>query len=170
MVDFNNRLYPALVEGLGEEVAEVYGDVAQTPRKSFPGGVEVEVVEADRAEARFGLVCVWMEQRIRAALADGFAAGDIALLVRTNKEAKRLAEYLLSCDPKIIPFTDESLALGRHPAALAVIHLLEAMEEPEEPAPVLKFLQAWGAIQVEQGHAVERGRPAHRAVPRNPCL
>ena len=153
VVDFNNRLYPALAEGLGEEVAEVYADVAQTPRKSFPGGVEVEVVEADRAEARFGLVCVWMEQRIRAALEDGFAAGDIALLVRTNKEAKRLAEYLLTCDPKIIPFTDESLALGRHPAALAVIHLLEAMEEPEEPAPVLKFLQAWGSIQVEQGHA-----------------
>ena len=59
VVDFNNRLYPALVEGLGEEVAEVYADVAQTPRKSFPGGVEVEVVEADRAEARFGLAAGW---------------------------------------------------------------------------------------------------------------
>ena len=150
VVDFNNTLYPALTEGMGDEVAEVYADVQQDPRKDFPGGVEVEVVEADRAEDRFEVVCAWMEQRIRASLADGFAAGDIALLVRTNKEAKRLAEYLLACDPKIIPFTDESLALGRHPAALAVIHLLEAMEEPDEPGPVLKFLQAWGAIQVAQ--------------------
>ena len=151
VVDFNNRLYPALTKGMGEEVAKVYADVRQDPQKTFAGGVEVEVVEADRAEERFDLVCAWMEARIRASLADGFAAGDIALLVRTNKEAKRLAEYLLSCTPKIIPFTDESLALGRHPAALAVIHLLEAMEEPEEPGPVLKFLQAWGAIQVAQG-------------------
>lgn len=151
VVDFNNRIYPALIEGMGEEVAEVYADVRQEARKSFPGGVEVEVVEADRAEERFGLVCEWMEQRIRQSLADGFAAGDIALLVRTNKEAKRLAEYLLACTPRIVPFTDESLALGRHPAALAVIHLLEAMEEPEEPGPVLRFLQAWGAVQVAYG-------------------
>lgn len=164
VVEFNNRLYGALSKGLGEELESVYADVGQVARKAFPGGVEVEVVEAKQAEERFERVCQWMEGRIRTAMADGFAAGDIALLVRTNKEAKTLAEYLLSCRPRIVPFTDESLALGRHPAALAVIHMLEAMEEPEEPGPVLRFLQAWGAIQEAHGEAWDEAAvlQAHR--------
>lgn len=150
VVDFNNRVYAALAPGLGGELTEVYADVKQVPRKDFPGGVEVEVLEGKTTEVRFEAVCEWMELRIRQSIDDGFQAGEIALLVRTNKEAKRLAEYLLSCSPRIVPFTDESLALGRHPSALAVIHLLEAMEEPQEAGPVLKFIQAWGAICEER--------------------
>lgn len=153
IVEFNNLVYEALAPGLGGEWTEVYSDVRQNAQKEFAGGVEVEVLEGKTADVRFEAVCEWMEARIRQSIDDGFKAGEIALLVRTNKEAKRLAEYLLSCAPRIVPFTDESLALGRHPAALAVVHLLEAMEEPKEPGPVLKFVQAWGAICVERGQA-----------------
>lgn len=149
VVDFNNRVFAALGSQLGGDLSDVYSDVKQIPRKEFPGGVEVEVLQGKTSDDRFEEVSQWMVSRIRQSLEDGFQAHEIALLVRTNKEAKRLAECLLSCTPKIVPFTDESLALGRHPAALAVVHLLEAMEEPGEPGPVLKFVQAWGAIQQE---------------------
>ena len=158
IVDFNNRVYAALAPGLGDGLADVYADVAQNPQKDFAGGVEVEVLEEEASDARFEAVCDWMVDRIRQALEDGFSEGDIAILVRTNSEAKRIAEHLLSCTPRIVPFTDESLALGRHPAPLAVIHLLEAMEEPKEAGPVLKFLQAWGAIQVARGAAWDEGQ------------
>ena len=151
VVDFNNRVFRALSGDLEPSLAEVYGDVEQTPMKAFPGGVEVEVLVEETADDRFDAVCAWMEARIRQATADGFAAGDIAVLVRKNKEAKRIAEYLLSRPDQIVPFTDESLALGRHPASLAVIHLLEAMEDPREAGPVLRFLQALGAIRTRQG-------------------
>ncbi|MGB1573973.1 MAG: UvrD-helicase domain-containing protein, partial [Flavobacteriales bacterium] len=147
VVDFNNRVFRALSSDLEPSLADVYGDVEQTPMKAFPGGVEVEVLVEETADDRFEAVCVWMEARIRQAMADGFAAGDIAVLVRKNKEAKRIAEYLLSRPDQIVPFTDESLALGRHPASLAVVHLLEAMEDPREAGPVLRFLQALGAIR-----------------------
>jgi len=150
IVDFNNRVYATLAEDLEPDLAQVYGDVAQTPMKSFPGGVEVEVLQADKAAERFDAVCHWMESRIREAMADGFPAGDIAILVRKNDEAKALAEFLLSREDPIVPFTDESLALGRHPASLAVVHLLEALEEPKEAGPVLRFVQALGAIRTEQ--------------------
>jgi len=150
VVDFNNRVFRILCEDLEPDLADVYDDVVQTPMKAFPGGVEVEVLQADSAGDRFEAVCDWMEERIRQAMTDGFPAGDIAILVRTNDEAKELAEFLLSRPDPIVPFTDESLALGRHPASLAVIHLLEAMEEPGEPGPVLRFLQALGAIRTEQ--------------------
>ena len=153
IVGFNNALYAQLGEGLGPELKDVYLGSAQTPRKDFPGAVEVEVLQGDSADERFEAVCPWMEARIRSALADGFPAGDIALLVRTNKEAKRLAEYLLGCTPRIIPFTDESLALGRHPAPLAVVHLLELITDPESPAALLKFVQAWGALETEAERA-----------------
>jgi ATP-dependent exoDNAse (exonuclease V) beta subunit len=151
IVGFNNALYAALASGLGAGLDSVYTGQEQHPRKEFPGAVEVEVIDAPTVDERFEAVCLWMEQRIRQAMDDGFAPGDIALLVRTNKEAKRLAEYLLGCTPRIIPFTDESLALGRHPAALSVVHLLEWLVDPEPPAPVLKFVQAWGALEVEAG-------------------
>ena len=62
-----------------------------------------------------------------------------------------IRDSLLGCTPRIVPFTDESLALGRHPAALAVIHLLELLVDPEPPAPLLKFVQAWGALEVAAG-------------------
>ena len=151
VVEFNNLVYAALSGDLKPHLAKVYDDVGQTPMKSFPGGVEVEVLVESTADDRFDAVCAWMETRIRKAMADGFAPGDIAVLVRKNKEAKRIAEYLLSRPDRIVPFTDESLALGRHPASLAVVHLLEAMEEPKEAGPVLRFLQALGAIRTRQG-------------------
>ena len=151
VVEFNNLVYAALSGDLKPHLAKVYDDVGQTPMKGFPGGVEVEVLVESTADDRFDAVCAWMETRIRKAMADGFAPGDIAVLVRKNKEAKRIAEYLLSRPDRIVPFTDESLALGRHPASLAVVHLLEAMEEPKEAGPVLRFLQALGAIRTRQG-------------------
>ena len=151
IVRFNNALYTTLGEGLGADLSAVYTGSAQEPRKDFPGAVEVEVVQGETADERFEAVCLWMEARIRGAMEDGFSPGDIALLVRTNKEAKQLAEFLLGCTPTIVPFTDESLALGRHPAALAVVQLLELVVDPEAPGPLLKFVQAWGAMEVEAG-------------------
>ena len=151
IVGFNNELYAALASGLGAGLDGVYQGQEQHPRKDFPGAVEVEVLMASSADERFEAVCAWMEARIRQAMEAGFVPGDIALLVRTNREAKRLAEYLLGCSPRIIPFTDESLALGRHPSALAVVHLLEILVDPIPPAPLLKFVQAWGAMEVAAG-------------------
>ena len=149
VVHFNNAVFGNLAEDLEADLAEVYSDVVQTPMKVFPGGVEVEVLQTETAGDRFDAVCQWIEVRIRQAMADGFPAGDIAILVRRNSEAKTLAEFLLSRKDPIVPFTDESLALGRHPAALAVVHLLEALEAPNEAGPVLRFLQALGAIRKE---------------------
>lgn len=151
IVAFNNDLYAALGPELGAGLDAVYAGQGQNARKSFDGAVEVEVIEGAKAEERFSEVCKWMETRIRKALEDGFAPGDIALLVRTNREAKGLAEYLLTCNPRIVPFTDESLALGRHPSALAVVHLLELLVDQDTPASLLKFLQAWGAMELEHG-------------------
>jgi ATP-dependent exoDNAse (exonuclease V) beta subunit len=151
IVGFNNALYTTLGESLGADLNGVYAGSEQEPRKDFPGAVEVEVVQGETAEERFESVCLWMEARIRQAQEEGFSPGDIALLVRTNKEAKQLAEFLLGCTPSIVPFTDESLALGRHPAALAVVQLLELVVDPEAPGPLLKFVQAWGAMEVEAG-------------------
>lgn len=152
IVEFNNALYSSLGRALGAGLDEVYHGQEQVPRKSFAGAVEVEVIQADKADDRFEQVCQWMEARIRQALAAGFRPGDVALLVRTNKEAKRLAEFLLGCTPRIIPFTDESLALGRHPAAWAVIHMLEVLADPDDHGPVLRFLQAWGAMEHARGN------------------
>ena len=153
IVRFNNALYERLGTDLGAGLDAVYSGQAQTARKAFPGAVEVEVVQGDKADERFDAVSRWMEQRIRKALEDGFAPGDIALLVRTNKEAKMMAEYLLGCSPRIVPFTDESLALGRHPAALAVVSLMELMVTPDATEHLLQFLQAWGALEVRSGRS-----------------
>ena len=151
IVDFNNALYAKLGEGLGAGLDAVYAGQEQRARKGFSGAVEVEVVEGDKADDRSAIVCHWMEQRIRQALADGFSPGDIALLVRTNREAKMLAEYLLGCSPRIVPFTDESLALERHPAALAVVSVMELLVDPGASEHLLRFLQSWGAMEVQAG-------------------
>ena len=61
-----------------------------------------------------------------------FELGDIAVLLRRNKDGAALAQYLL--DFGITPWTSESLHLGRHPATRGVIALLQSVLDPQNPS------------------------------------
>ncbi|MDG2426507.1 MAG: UvrD-helicase domain-containing protein [Flavobacteriales bacterium] len=148
IVNFNSVLFEAMAEELPDAYRKPYDKARQLPRKEFPGFVEVGAVIESVNEDRKRKTWAWMEQRIRRALSDGFDGRDVAVLVRKNSEATDFAEYLAGLDQPIPAFTKQSLELGKHPAPLAVVNLLTALNDPLDTGAVARFIQACGALIV----------------------
>jgi len=153
IVTFNNRLFAAIAGLLPEHLQQLYaGDAAsQTPVHPFDGAVHVSrtfgTTKAARAEAR----AAWALERIQHHLDAGFRPGDIALLVRTNRDSATLAQALLAAG--FTPRTEESLHLGRHPAPLGAVALLRHVLAPHDPRHPVAFLQCLCALRPELDEA-----------------
>ena len=100
IVDFNNGFFPFAAANLG--LSQIYADVKQEVKveDSQQGCVTVDFCE-DELEVIDG----YIEQ----AVAAGAKMSDIAILLRTNAEGKKVAEYLLSKGYSVI--SDDSLDL-----------------------------------------------------------
>ena len=66
----------------------------------------------------------------------------MAVLVRTNKQGARIAQHMLN--EGITPQTEDSLHVGRHPAALAVVALTRWVVDPNEDRHATAWLQCAG--------------------------
>lgn len=100
IVNFNNGFFPFAADNLG--LSTIYADVQQDVKveDSQEGYVTVDFCE-DELEMIDG----YIEQ----AVAAGAKMSDIAILLRTNGEGKKVAEYLLSKGHSVI--SDDSLDL-----------------------------------------------------------
>lgn len=100
IVNFNNGFFPFAANNLG--LSQIYADVQQEVRveDSQEGCVTVDFCE-DELETIDG----YIEQ----AVAAGAKMSDIAILLRTNSEGKKVAEHLLSKGYSVI--SDDSLDL-----------------------------------------------------------
>ncbi len=100
IVNFNNGFFPFAANNLG--LSQIYADVQQEVRveDSQEGCVTVDFCE-DELEMIDG----YIEQ----AVAAGAKMSDIAILLRTNSEGKKVAEHLLSKGYSVI--SDDSLDL-----------------------------------------------------------
>lgn len=100
IVNFNNGFFPFAADNLG--LSTIYADVKQEVKveDSQEGCVTVDFCE-DELEMIDG----YIEQ----AVADGAKMSDMAILLRTNGEGKKVAEYLLSKGYSVI--SDDSLDL-----------------------------------------------------------
>lgn len=100
IVDFNNGFFPFAANNLG--LSQIYADVKQKVKveDSQEGYVTVDFCE-DELEMIDG----YIEQ----AVAAGAKMSDIAILLRTNSEGKKVAEHLLSKGYSVI--SDDSLDL-----------------------------------------------------------
>ena len=156
IVDWNNRFFETLKTRIPERLKGVYANHTQTAKKPFEGQVHVEaVVEKDR-QARESALNEAIEARIRhhaSKEGGGFQLQDIAVLVRTNKQGAVVAQHLLS--KGIVPQTEDSLHVGRHPAALAVVSLTRWVVDPKEDRHATMWLQCMAAMEPERIHESE---------------
>lgn len=153
IVDFNNDLYSALALELPEQFQGAYDGVKQAHQKEFKGLVEVGAVVIKHGKTRQLALWNWMVERIREATDAGFVPRDIVVLLRRNKDVSALADHLAGLPDRINAFTEQSLQLGKHPAPLAVINLLAALNDPLDAGAMVKFVQACGALRVARGEA-----------------
>jgi ATP-dependent exoDNAse (exonuclease V) beta subunit len=166
IVDWNNRWFKQIQSHLPEKLKSLYDDVAQTSEATFSGAVHMATMEESNASERQEARNRWVLDRIvhhtggRLEVVDGkeryvapeiagdaFGLSDIAVLLRRNRDGALLAQYLL--DKGIAPWTSESLHLGRHPAPLGVVALLQMTLDPDNPALLLTFVQCYCAIHPE---------------------
>lgn len=109
IVDFNNRLFSSLPEILAAEmgdsinadtrntIIETYSGVAQqvaTKNAQQKGYIKLAFLEAERNEWRLEAMNQTV-QSIEALLSVGHQLNDMAILVRTNKEAAEIVNYVL---------------------------------------------------------------------------
>ena len=164
IVDWNNRWFASVQRHLPESLQGVYDDVRQTPTANHQGNVHLACLVEEENVNKQDQRNAWVVERIMAhtggTLVDKggakryvppadtgvhFSLSDIVVLLRRNKDGAVLAQYLM--DFGITPLTSESLHLGRHPVALAVVALLRSVLEPDNPAHALAFMQNYCAIE-----------------------
>ena len=100
IVDFNNEFFTFAADNLG--LSKIYADVKQEVKVEDS---QVGCVTVDFCEDELEMIDGYIEQ----AVAAGAKMSDMAILLRTNGEGKKVAEYLLSKGYSVI--SDDSLDL-----------------------------------------------------------
>ena len=151
IVGWNNAFFEALQHRLPPRLQAVYDDQAQTPKRDFQGQVHIEAVQDADKDTRESLLHEALVARLRHHASEaggGFKWSDMAVLVRTNKQGARIAQHMLN--EGITPQTEDSLHVGRHPAALAVVALTRWVVEPNEDRHATAWLQCAAALEPER--------------------
>lgn len=145
VVEFNNMFfsYAAAVidRKLGGDtgIPDIYSDVTQTPRASGAGDGSLEFTFCEREETGAKVV-----DSIRKAVKEGNAEyGDIAVLVRGNKEGAEIASVLTSNGIPVI--SDDSLGVK---SSIAVRRLVSLMSSAGNPGDSLGAFLA-GSMNIE---------------------
>ena len=148
IVDFNNRFFPYAAEQMdhilgGNRISRIYGDVVQKIRFKDPakGSVDVRFCEGD---AQMDEIVA----SVRAVLAAGGNPGDVAILVRGNKEGAEIASRLVSEGIPVV--SDDSLYVKSSVTVRRLVSQLSLVDSPDtgQGASVAGFLARSMAIRI----------------------
>jgi ATP-dependent exoDNAse (exonuclease V) beta subunit len=129
VVQFNNALFGHLGAMLPEALRGVYKDHAQHAVRTLKGLVHIETCTGTKAMATCTL------EAVQEALADGYAPGGIAVLVRTKKVGAAVAQHLLLHGLRVA--SNEALLMKNDLLVVTVLHLLGAAHNGQDPAVAL---------------------------------
>ncbi len=150
LVEFNNALFAALPKIMADSMAETiddrvtemirmaYRDVEQlvSPKKEDEEGlVQIEFLDADRLE--------WKKEAMRRTLeimegllAEGHQLNDMAILVRTNKEAAEIVnqvlDYRRSSDTRIEVISAEGMLLANSAVVQLILSAFYHLIDPND--------------------------------------
>ena len=140
VIDFNNYVFSHTAEaiaadapaGVAEQVARLYGDCVQEvpPQRSGEPAGRVKLTFLDTEG--------WQEEALSRMLADikelvsaGYHYRDITVLVRTNGDGATVSNCLIAAGISVV--TEDSLLIGASPCIGAVVALLHAIVDPDDP-------------------------------------
>lgn len=144
VVEFNNALFAHLAEGLPVQLASAYAGQEQRVKNERTGLVHVQITsKAERNGSEDGVEKPFLLECVQQALEDGFALGDIAVLVQTHKQGARIAEWLTGAGHEVT--SADAMRLGTDMAANMLIDLLRHVVQ-NDPSAGLRALQAMALI------------------------
>ena len=140
VVRFNNALFRELPRFLAQEhgeqgafMEEAYKEVEQQwlPEKAESGYVRVSFLPAGETQHHEHVQDPLLET-IRSLEDKGYNYGDMAILVRANKQAKTWAENLAKADPPIPVLSSNSLIIGQSPKVQLLVHAMQYLYDPTD--------------------------------------
>jgi len=130
LVEFNNKLFGSLVNGLPEAFQEIYQKHEQNIQRKEGGYISWRYLKSTQVEEIDAANFDFVKEAISECLKDGFMPGDVCLLVRRKRDARELANLLLEEGHQVE--TEESLAIDRSASVRLLIGLLRHLCEPKE--------------------------------------
>jgi len=156
VVDFNNDFFATMAELLPEPLHQrLYAESRQIPKSqqiglvelAFPGGAQAE----DWRENCTAEVC----HRIQGLIQEGYRPCDIAVLVRKNSDARRLATALRLLPEPIESASDDASGLAESldcRFALALVELYTSPQLYDARKTVLEFFEQ--RVPIQEGETV----------------
>jgi len=160
IIAFNNALFDALPEVLAPSFRKVYHEQRQASWRSDMGVVRITKDEAGLRGKDLGdAIAAHALNSVRSAIAAGFAAGDVAVLVRSKRVGRAVAEHLLAHGFAVV--SPDGLQLAADPAVQLVIECLRFLLNGDDTSAV-RVLQ--GLAIVQRANGTDTTGPVHLDV------
>ena len=164
IIQFNNDFFSSSLSLLGEAMErKVYADrderygkevsIAQLPKHTEPGYVEVELFDPDD-DANQAMLARIVEL-IDDLGTKGFQRSDITILVRTNKYGSLVAEYLSKHGIPVI--SADSILLKSSSKVRLIISTLDYLVHPDNPVSKATMSYYWNLVRCERFDGVADG-------------
>ena len=176
VVKFNNRLFPATEEKIRSQLQnffkdqgsntknyleilhEIYSNISQevSGDKKDNGNILIRFFSKQLARENIDYYVEPFIEAINSLLENGYLPGDIALLVRTKKEGKKLADLLINLNNEsrfinpVEVISDESLFLSASHAVNLLIAAMQYLDAPDENIYRAKLAGLYNAYQTAQ--------------------
>lgn len=136
---FNNWLFKNYAElSESENIKAIYEGVAQDIIKKEEGLVSYKILEGGKEEIQPLKIDLTI-QYINECLEDGFAYGDIAILVKTNRDGKLIADHLSQINIPVV--SSDSVVLSSSEEVEFIVAFLTASINLSNEQAILKSLQ-----------------------------
>jgi len=155
IVDFNNKLFVELSKTLAPEIQYIYKDSEQLPVKKFKGYIEALLQDAMEDEQQLD----YIYDVIQRSLEKGFQWKDICILVRTNRNGSKIADFLARKGIKVI--SPDSLFIGKDQHVKFIFNLICSSAVSADRNFKIKTLEHYAALikKTDPGMLIEKLRP-----------
>ena len=159
VVDFNNQLFEKLPDAMSEKLATMYDGASQKITKSDSGMVKLRFFQPEESSNRswpeyVPLTLEQIEEWVNEALADRFAAGDIAIILRRNSDAVAVAQYLVERKFKVV--SNESLLINSSPKVRLLVNMATWLADDQDTVNIVEMVQHFGLVRNEEDQTPER--------------
>jgi ATP-dependent exoDNAse (exonuclease V) beta subunit len=133
IIHFNNKFFDGIRDICAPEnplLAHIYHEASQFDREKKGGLVSLQFIpETSRQEESDPMVFDCVNAIVKDCLEQGgYCFGDMAVLVRTKKEGRKIAEHLLEQGHRVL--SPDSLVLARVPLIRFLIDVLTYLDNP----------------------------------------
>jgi ATP-dependent exoDNAse (exonuclease V) beta subunit len=118
---------PLLKKGYGTIFSQAYADSYQQVPATAPadGLVSLQWQPADHVGDYDDWVLPALQQQIASLLAEGYQPADIAVLTRTNAQARKVVQYLMAQQPDYLVMSGDALTLANNQAVQLLIAAMQ---------------------------------------------